>query len=165
MEKLRVENDSKKVQSLMNELAKERETQQQQQKQLMNTSTSSIDSTSTTQSTPNNSFMRRVSSNQFDFSSNGRNELIQSIQTTGAYSMLENLQSKLKQKDGEIYQLQNQIQNLEKIRESMAKELVSLSNKLDYMQQQLREYPSLQENFKVISKRFIIKMFINLFLN
>ena len=42
-----------------------------------------------------------------------------------------------------------EIHNLEKIRESMAKELVTLSNKMDYMQQQLREYPSLQENFNV----------------
>ena len=32
----------------------------------------------------------------------------------------------------------------------MAKELVALSNKMENMQQQLREYPSLQENFNVI---------------
>jgi hypothetical protein len=33
----------------------------------------------------------------------------------------------------------------------MAKELVNLSNKLEFMQQQLREYPSLQENYKVFT--------------
>ena len=46
---------------------------------------------------------------------------------------------------------QKEIQNLERVRESMAKELVNLSNKLEFMQQQLREYPSLQENYKVFT--------------
>jgi len=32
----------------------------------------------------------------------------------------------------------------------MAKELITLSNKMEYMQQQLKEYPSLQENFNVL---------------
>jgi hypothetical protein len=98
----------------MNELAKERELQQQQQKQIMNSSTSSIDSNSTTTSetaaaanaSNSISFMRRVSSNQFDLSSNARYDLMQSVQTGGAFSILESLQSKLKQKDGEINQLQ-----------------------------------------------------------
>ena len=110
IEKQRVENDSKKLQTLMNELAKERELQQQ--KQIMNSSTSSIDSNSTTTSetaanaSNSKSFMRRVSSNHFDLSSNARYDLMQSVQSGGAFSILESLQSKLKQKDGEINQLQ-----------------------------------------------------------
>ena len=75
----------------------------------------------------------------------------------GAINILETLQSKLKQKDGEISQLQKEIQNLERIRESMAKELVNLSNKLDTLQQQLKDYPQLQEKYNVsIFKFFLI---------
>ncbi len=67
----------------------------------------------------------------------------------GAINILETLQSKLKQKDGEIGQLQKEIQSLERIRESMAKELVNLSNKLETLQEQLKEFPHLQEKYNV----------------
>ena len=67
-----------------------------------------------------------------------------------AMNVLEGLQSKLKLKEGEIVQLQKEIRNLERIRESMAKELVNLSNKLENMQEKLKEYPELQDKFNVI---------------
>jgi TATA element modulatory factor len=113
MEKIKVENESKRLQTLMNDLAKERELQREQQLKLMNSSSSSIDSLSSTPtnaSTPTNtksfSFLQRVSSNQSNENNNSRYDLIQSMQSGGAFSILESLQSKLKQKDGEINQLQ-----------------------------------------------------------
>jgi predicted nuclease with TOPRIM domain len=78
---------------------------------------------------------------------------------TGAINILETLQSKLKQKDGEIGQLQKEIKNLERIRESMAKELVNLSNKLDTLQEQLKEFPQLQDKHNVSSMIFMTALF------
>jgi predicted nucleic acid-binding Zn-ribbon protein len=71
--------------------------------------------------------------------------------SNGVLNILENLQSKLQEKDGEIVQLQKNINDLERIRESLAKELVNLSNKVDILESQLSGYPQLEENYKVIS--------------
>ena len=46
--------------------------------------------------------------------------------------------------------IQREIKDLERIRESMAKEMVNLSNKLENMQDKLKEYPQLEEKYKVI---------------
>lgn len=70
----------------------------------------------------------------------------------GALNVLENLQSKLQEKDGEIAQLQKNINELERIRESLAKELVNLSNKVEKLEGQLSGYPQLEENYKVYLK-------------
>lgn len=89
---------------------------------------------------------------------------------SGVFNILESLQSKLKLKEGELIQLQvklifimlnnssinnnffiqREIKDLERIRESMAKEMVNLSNKLENMQDKLKEYPQLEEKYKVI---------------
>ena len=44
---------------------------------------------------------------------------------------------------------QSEIHQLERTRESMAKELVNLSNKNDELEEQVQELPVLQERFKV----------------
>jgi hypothetical protein len=45
--------------------------------------------------------------------------------------------------------LQSEIVELEKTREAMAQELVSLSNKNDNLQEQLRDYPAFKQKYKV----------------
>ena len=97
-----------------------------------------------------------------DSKSGQRSSFDMSLQNSnGALNILETLQSKLKQKDGEIAQLQKEIHNLERIRESMAKELVNLSNKLETLQGQLKEFPHLQEKHNVnLIKIFLDKLFI-----
>ena len=51
--------------------------------------------------------------------------------------------------------LKDKINKLEKNRESMAKEMVNLTNKLENINDQLKEYPQLQENYEVILRTII----------
>ena len=66
-------------------------------------------------------------------------------------NVLESLQSKLKLRDGDVHQMQRELQNLERIRESMAREMVNLANKLDEQRELSKEYPQLQEKYNVSS--------------
>lgn len=45
---------------------------------------------------------------------------------------------------------------MERIRESMAKELVNLSNKLELLQEQSKEYPQLKDNYEVNPKIYFL---------
>jgi len=46
---------------------------------------------------------------------------------------------------------------LERIRESMAKELVNMSDKIEKLEENANEYPELQDKFKVFKLNFGIK--------
>lgn len=123
--------------------------------------------------------------------SNGnKSSLYESLRQGGAASLLESLQSQLKQKEGEINQLQvnhfcltsfeifffsnlncivadfllyhfdsdslkyffffqEDISQLEKTRESMARELVNLSNLNEDLQEQVKELPEIKEKHSV----------------
>ncbi|KAL5017812.1 hypothetical protein ScPMuIL_003534 [Solemya velum] len=76
--------------------------------------------------------------------------LYDTLRQAGATNLLENLQSQLKLKEGEIVQLQSDIQQLERTRESMARELVNLSNKNDELQEKVLELPELQRLYTFI---------------
>ncbi|CAF0737533.1 unnamed protein product [Brachionus calyciflorus] len=140
IEKDKFENDTKKLQALVNECTKEKEIllQQQQlslQSQSLNDSSSSLSTNPTRFSPLIDTQMRN--SGLFNSMNN----------SNGAINVLEMLQSKLKQKEGEILHLQKEISNLERVRESMAKELVNLSNKLELLQEQSKEFPELKDNY------------------
>jgi predicted nuclease with TOPRIM domain len=121
-------------------LLQQQRQQQQQQQQINNLNEKLL------QSSPNISRLSSMTENKSDLRSSFDLSL---HNNNGAINILETLQSKLKQKDGEIGQLQKEIQSLERIRESMAKELVNLSNKLETLQEQLKEFPHLQEKYNV----------------
>ncbi|XP_041364019.1 TATA element modulatory factor-like isoform X2 [Gigantopelta aegis] len=80
--------------------------------------------------------------------------LYESLRHSGAATILENLQSQLKQREGEIVQLQSDIADLERTRESMARELVSLTNQNEELKEQLQEVPALQEKLQDINQRY-----------
>jgi hypothetical protein len=139
IEKVKTESDAKKFQSLLNEYTKEKEQKQMHQKIYpeqsndLNNSTpkmKNLDFTSLHDTTRQNT--------DYNFLNN-----------PGAINILENLQSKLKQKDGEILQLQKEIKSLEKTRESMAREMVKLTDNLEKAQLQIQEFPLLQEKYNV----------------
>ncbi len=136
IEKAKTESDAKKFQSLLNEYTKEKEQQNKNQK-IYNEQTSN-DSPKISKNLDFSSLYDSRNNVEFNFSNN-----------PGALNILESLQSKLKQKDGEIIQLQKEIKNLEKTRESMAREMVNLTDNLEKAKDQLKEFPQIQEKYNV----------------
>jgi len=153
-ERSKLEAETKKVQKLLADAASERESNQQkrlEKQSELNTSGESKISVDE-ESSPSSRRVTRLSSNP-SVLDNRRSSLEYGSGVGGVnannINVLEALQSKLKQKDGEIGQLQAQISKLESVRESMAREMVNLSNNLESIKEKLKEYPQLQENFKV----------------
>uniref|UniRef100_A0A3Q3A0C5 TATA element modulatory factor 1 n=1 Tax=Kryptolebias marmoratus TaxID=37003 RepID=A0A3Q3A0C5_KRYMA len=83
-------------------------------------------------------------------SMNGTN-LYEAARFSGGSSIIENLQSQLKQREGEIAQLQ--IANLERSRSVMAEELVRLTNQNDEMEEKVKEIPKLKVQLKDLEQR------------
>ncbi|XP_012696646.2 TATA element modulatory factor isoform X2 [Clupea harengus] len=71
----------------------------------------------------------------------------------GGSSIMENLQSQLKLREGEIAQLQLEIASLERSRAVMAEELVRLTNENDEMEEQVQEIPQLRIQLKELEQR------------
>lgn len=67
---------------------------------------------------------------------------------------MEEMQCQLKQKDGEICQLQTDIMNLELTRESMANELVDLANSNITLEEQAQDYPRMKKSFADMEERY-----------
>uniref|UniRef100_H3B2M8 TATA element modulatory factor 1 n=1 Tax=Latimeria chalumnae TaxID=7897 RepID=H3B2M8_LATCH len=76
-------------------------------------------------------------------------------------SIVENLQSQLKLKEGEIVQLQLEIANLEKTRSIMAEELVKLTNQNDELEDKVKEIPKLRAQLRDLDQRYntILQMY------
>ncbi|XP_052782552.1 TATA element modulatory factor-like isoform X1 [Mya arenaria] len=88
-------------------------------------------------------------------SPNGNKQsLYEALRQSGAANLLENLQSQLKLRDGEIAHLQSEIRSLERTRESMAKELVDLSNQNDELEEKLKDFPLLETQYKELDGRY-----------
>ncbi|KAH3734871.1 TATA element modulatory factor-like isoform X2 [Dreissena polymorpha] len=88
-------------------------------------------------------------------SPNGNKQsLYETLRQNGAANLLENLQSQLKLREGEIQHLQSEIRGLERTRESMARELVDLSNKNDEFEEKLRDFPLLEQQYKELDERY-----------
>ncbi|XP_076075300.1 uncharacterized protein LOC143046160 isoform X1 [Mytilus galloprovincialis] len=90
-----------------------------------------------------------------------KTSLYDSLRQSGAANLLENLQSQLKLREGEIAQLQSDIQQLERTRESMARELVNLTNQNEALEEKVQELPQLQNQFKELNQRYnaILQMY------
>ncbi|XP_028262543.1 TATA element modulatory factor [Parambassis ranga] len=72
---------------------------------------------------------------------------------SGGSSIMENLQSQLKLREGEIAQLQLEITSLERSRSVMAEELVRLTNQNDEMDEKVKEIPKLKIQLKDLEQR------------
>ena len=104
LEKAKAESDSKKYLNLMAEFNSEKESYQRQLEKQQHKLQSVVSFDKATldhdiQHSPNRTLIHLNKSDSFDYSSS-------SLPGNGALNVLESLQSKLKQKDGEIIQLQ-----------------------------------------------------------
>uniref|UniRef100_A0A3B1KDN8 TATA element modulatory factor 1 n=1 Tax=Astyanax mexicanus TaxID=7994 RepID=A0A3B1KDN8_ASTMX len=79
--------------------------------------------------------------------------LYEAARLTGGSSIIENLQSQLKLREGEIAQLQLEISSLERSRAVMAEELVRLTNQNDEMEDKVKEIPRLKVQLKDLEQR------------
>ncbi|XP_030633047.1 TATA element modulatory factor isoform X1 [Chanos chanos] len=79
--------------------------------------------------------------------------LYEAARVGGGSSIIENLQSQLKLREGEIAQLQLEISNLERSRSVMAEELVRLTNQNDEMEAKVKEIPRLRVQLKDLEQR------------
>ncbi|XP_070580788.1 TATA element modulatory factor-like isoform X11 [Ptychodera flava] len=70
--------------------------------------------------------------------------MYESMISGSATAIIESLQSQVKQRDGEIVQLQSTITQLERTRASMAEELVNLSNSNESLETKVAEIPEMQ---------------------
>ncbi|XP_059800278.1 TATA element modulatory factor [Hypanus sabinus] len=89
------------------------------------------------------------------------NSLYDVLRMGAESSIFENLQSQLKQREGEIAQLQLEISNLERSRAIMAEELVKLTTQNDELQEKVNEIPKLRLQLKDIDQRYntILQMY------
>ncbi|XP_028854809.1 TATA element modulatory factor [Denticeps clupeoides] len=79
--------------------------------------------------------------------------LYEAARLSGGSSILENLQSQLKLREGENSQLQFEIASLERSRSVMAEELVRLTNQNDEMEEKVKEIPKLRVQLKDLEQR------------
>uniref|UniRef100_A0A3P9HCF7 TATA element modulatory factor 1 n=1 Tax=Oryzias latipes TaxID=8090 RepID=A0A3P9HCF7_ORYLA len=79
--------------------------------------------------------------------------LYEAARLSGGSSIVENLQSQLKLREGEIAQLQLEIANLERSRAVMAEELVRLTNRNDDMEEMVKDIPKLKIQLKDLEQR------------
>ncbi|KAG8510562.1 TATA element modulatory factor, partial [Galemys pyrenaicus] len=93
-------------------------------------------------------------------SANGSN-LYEAVRMGAGSSIIENLQSQLKLKEGEITHLQLEISNLEKTRSIMAEELVKLTNQNDELEEKVKEIPKLRTQLRDLDQRYntILQMY------
>ncbi|NXD75160.1 TMF1 factor, partial [Halcyon senegalensis] len=87
--------------------------------------------------------------------------LYDAIRMGAGSSIIENLQSQLKLREGEISHLQLEIGNLEKTRSIMAEELVKLTNQNDDLEEKVKEIPKLRAQLKDLDQRYntILQMY------
>uniref|UniRef100_A0A452RVW5 TATA element modulatory factor 1 n=1 Tax=Ursus americanus TaxID=9643 RepID=A0A452RVW5_URSAM len=93
-------------------------------------------------------------------SANGNN-LYDAVRMGAGSSIIENLQSQLKLREGEITHLQLEIGNLEKTRAIMAEELVKLTNQNDDLEEKVKEIPRLRTQLRDLDQRYntILQMY------
>ncbi|KAM6169430.1 TATA element modulatory factor [Rhynchocyon petersi] len=93
-------------------------------------------------------------------SANG-STLYDAVRLGSGSSIIENLQSQLKLREGEITHLQLEIGNLEKTRSIMAEELVKLTNQNDELEEKVKEIPKLRTQLRDLDQRYntILQMY------
>ncbi|XP_018410933.1 PREDICTED: TATA element modulatory factor isoform X1 [Nanorana parkeri] len=87
--------------------------------------------------------------------------LYDAVRMGAGSSVIENLQSQLKLREGEIAQLQLEIGNLEKTRSILAEEVVKLNNLNDELEEKVKEIPILRAQMKDLDQRYntILQMY------
>ncbi|CAH7171731.1 TATA element modulatory factor [Phodopus roborovskii] len=93
-------------------------------------------------------------------SASGSN-LYEAVRMGAGSSVIENLQSQLKLREGEISHLQLEISNLEKTRSIMSEELVKLTNQNDELEEKVKEIPKLRVQLRDLDQRYntILQMY------
>ncbi|NWW56919.1 TMF1 factor, partial [Ifrita kowaldi] len=164
MEKMKVEQERKKA-ILVQEAAKEKD-----RKSFTVETVSSTPSMSRSSSISGvdmaglqTSFLSQDDSHDHSFgpiATSGSN-LYDAIRMGSGSSIIENLQSQLKLREGEISHLQLEIGNLEKTRSIMAEELVKLTNQNDELEEKVKEIPKLRTQLKDLDQRYntILQMY------
>jgi len=83
-----------------------------------------------------------------------RGSVYDSLRQAGSSTLaMESVQSQLKLREGEISQLRSEIGQLERTRESMARELVNLSNQNDDLLEVKVQHEALQAQFQELNVR------------
>ncbi|KAM9408552.1 TATA element modulatory factor [Pholidichthys leucotaenia] len=164
MEKMKVEQEKKKF-YLAQEALKEKERKAGTQSIIEppGPSTPSLSRSSSVSGTENTGLHTSVLSQDdsldqsltamtMSVSMSGSN-LYEAARLSGGSSIIENLQSQLKLREGEIAQLQLEIATLERSRSVMAEELVRLTNQNDEMEEKVKEIPKLKVQLKDLEQR------------
>lgn len=87
--------------------------------------------------------------------------LYEAVRMGAGSSVIENLQSQLKLREGELVQLQLEIGNLEKTRSILAEEVVKLNNLNEELEEKVKEIPKLRAEMKDLDQRYntILQMY------
>uniref|UniRef100_T1IQY9 TATA element modulatory factor 1 TATA binding domain-containing protein n=1 Tax=Strigamia maritima TaxID=126957 RepID=T1IQY9_STRMM len=80
--------------------------------------------------------------------------LYEALRSNSATSVLENLQSQLKMREGEIAQLQSEIAQLERVRESMSLEMVNMTTCNEALDEELKELQQQKSNFEDTQQKY-----------
>ncbi|CAM9903194.1 unnamed protein product [Lampetra fluviatilis] len=84
----------------------------------------------------------------------GPGNVYEALRLNAGSSVIESLQSQLKQREGEIAQLQTEIGKLERTRMLMTEELVKLSTQNEELQESTEEVPKLKGQLKDLEQRY-----------
>lgn len=84
----------------------------------------------------------------------GPGNVYEALRLNAGSSVIESLQSQLKQREGEIAQLQTEIGKLERTRMLMTEELVKLSTQNEELQESAEEVPKLKGQLKDLEQRY-----------
>ncbi|XP_015280296.1 PREDICTED: TATA element modulatory factor [Gekko japonicus] len=167
MEKMKVEQEKKKA-IFAQETAREKE-----RKLFTQSTTETVSSTPTLSRSSSvsgvdmaglqASFISQDDSHDHSFgsmSTSGSN-LYDAVRMGAGSSIIENLQSQLKLRDGEVSHLQLEIANLERTRSVMAEELVKLTNQNDDLEEKVKEIPKLRTQLRDLDQRYntILQMY------
>ncbi|XP_017566908.2 TATA element modulatory factor isoform X1 [Pygocentrus nattereri] len=165
MEKMKVEQEKKKcylAQEALKEKVGERKTPSASVSEAPASSTPSLSRSSSISGADHGGLHTSMLSQQEDsldhsfgtmtMSLSG-SSLYEAARLSGGSSIIENLQSQLKLREGEIAQLQLEISNLERSRSVMAEELVRLTNQNDEMEAKVKEIPRLRVQLKDLEQR------------
>ncbi|XP_054243238.1 TATA element modulatory factor isoform X2 [Indicator indicator] len=164
MEKMKVEQERKKA-IFVQEAAKEKDRKSFTVETISSTPTMSRSSSisGVDMAGLQTSFLSQDDPHEHSFgptATSGSN-LYDAIRMGAGSSIIENLQSQLKLREGEISHLQVEIGNLEKTRSIMAEELVKLTNQNDELEEKVKEIPKLRAQLKDLDQRYntILQMY------
>ncbi|XP_065066037.1 TATA element modulatory factor-like [Rhopilema esculentum] len=87
-------------------------------------------------------------------SSSSSSNVIETTNRGASTAIMEKLQTQLRQKDGELQLLKEEITALQKTRASLAQELVDLANLVEDLQDKLNDSNEMKENYKALESRY-----------